>query len=274
MNRSKEDLNRLAKWSEAWKLNLNPSKCHSFRITLKRQPIQATYKLRNTNLEHMDKVRDLGIWLDSKLTFSEHIDITVSKANKMLGLLIRSLQTGRGAGKFKEGPIITAYFGNVRSILEYGCVIWGGAAKCHLDRLERVQHKFLIWLASHIHKSRTSHSLAYHDLLKFFKICSLSQRRIQYDICFVLKIITAKFDSAYLLGSFPLHVPQRQTRGMRNNFLHVHVPRVETIKRGLFYRAVLAFNEHLTRYPEADPFNMPYSCFRASVIRYVRLHPF
>ena len=269
-----EDLDRLTAWSEAWKLNLNPSKCHSFRITLKKNFIPATYQIRGITLEHREKVRDLGVWLDSKLNFAYHVDLTVSKANKMLGLLMRSLQTGQAAGRFKVGPILTAYFGNIRSILEYGCVLWGGAAKCHLDRLERVQHKFLIWLAFHVHTSRPSQSLSYHDLLQLFKISSLSQRRLQYDICFVHKILSGRVDSARLLGSFPLHVPQRRTRGALHQLLHVPMPRVETVRRGLFRRAVLVFNAHVGRCPEADPFNSSHVSFKSTVVRYVKDHPF
>ena len=32
--------------------------------------------------------------MDTKLTFSKHIDTTVSKANKVMGLIMRSMQTG------------------------------------------------------------------------------------------------------------------------------------------------------------------------------------
>ena len=39
------DLTRLADWSRLWKLQLNPSKCKSFTITLKRRPVISTYKI-------------------------------------------------------------------------------------------------------------------------------------------------------------------------------------------------------------------------------------
>ena len=55
------DLNHLVTWSNDWKLHLNPSKCHSFRMTLKRKPILATYKIQLCTLEHVEKVRDLGV---------------------------------------------------------------------------------------------------------------------------------------------------------------------------------------------------------------------
>ena len=38
-------------------------------------------------------MRDLGVILDAKLPFSDHVDATVGKANRILGLLMRSIQT-------------------------------------------------------------------------------------------------------------------------------------------------------------------------------------
>ena len=271
------DLDRLATWSKHWKLYLNPSKCHSFRVTLRRKPVLTTYKIQNCSLKHVEKVRDLGVWLDSKLTFVAHLDFTVRKANRALGVLIRSLQTSRTAGRLQTGPILAAYFGNVRSVLEYGCVIWGGVAPTQLKRLEKIQHKFLSWLARYTQQPRLSNTPSYHDLLQQFSVSSLEKRRFQYDVCFVHKVICGGVDSAYLLGCFPLHVPQRSTRAGPYQLLHVptaHEANKETIRRCLFRRAVLAFNEHVSRIQAADPFCATLASFKASVRSYVRNNPF
>ena len=227
------DLDHLVTWSGEWKLHLNPSKCHSFRMTLKRKPILTTYKIQLCALEHVEKVRDLGVWLDSKLTFSAHIDFIVRKANRAMGVLMRSLQTGRTAGRLQTGPILAVYFGNVHSVIEYGCVIWGGAAPTHLKRLDRIQHKFLSWLSLYVQRHRSSNSLSYHDLLQQFNVSSLEKRRLMYDVSFVHNILCGRVDSAYLLGCFPLHVPQRRTRAGPAQLLHVQVSRISVV--GLTY---------------------------------------
>ena len=57
--------------------------------------------------------------------------------------------------------------------------------------------------------------------------------------------------------TFPLHVPQRRTRAGPAQLLHIptaHEANKDTIRRGLFRRAVLAFNEHVDKFPDADPF--------------------
>ena len=140
-----DDLNRLAAWSRVCRLKLNPSKCNVISFTLRKSPIMHDFSLNGTVLERRCETRDLGVVLDAKLTFASHVDSAVSKANRMLGLLIRSMQLPRFRrnSRLDHRALICAYNAHVRSLLEYGSVIWAGAAVTHLKRIERVQHKFL-----------------------------------------------------------------------------------------------------------------------------------
>ena len=81
-----EDLERLLSWSSLWKLSLNPSKCKVLTLTLKKQPISHNYKLAQSQLERVANNKDLGIFIDSKLTFVPHVDFVVAKANRTLGI--------------------------------------------------------------------------------------------------------------------------------------------------------------------------------------------
>ena len=111
-----QDLGRLAAWSVRWGLTLNPSKCKSFTITLRRAPVRTEYFINATKLEHVGEIRDLGIILDTKLTFAAHVNSIVSRANRSLGLLFRSFQTGEKGSKFHRKALLCAYFSSVRSI--------------------------------------------------------------------------------------------------------------------------------------------------------------
>ena len=268
-SRLQNDLNTLSQWSAEWKLQLNPEKCKSFTMSLKRNQISTAYKINNVTLERVEAIRDLGVWLDTKLTFGNHINFAVSKANRALGVLIRSLQTGSNRGSFNCNPILSAYFGNIRSVLEYGCVIWGGACKTQLDRLEKIQHKFLIWLSSFKNTSNQPHSVDYKDLMQSFNVTSLAHRRLQYDIMFIYKVHSRKVDSPFLLESFPLHVPTRLTRTSSHVLFHVPFARVETVKRSVFVRAPHAINVFLSACP-VDTFHDRAGVFQSAVKSYVR----
>ena len=80
------DLDRLAAWSTSWGLTLNPSKCKSFTVTLRRAPVQITYNIGGIDLEHVEEIRDLGVIIDRRLTFAPHVDCIVRRGNRALGL--------------------------------------------------------------------------------------------------------------------------------------------------------------------------------------------
>ena len=42
-------------------------------------------------LQTVEVERDLGVWMNNKLKFSDHVEHAVSKANQILGLIQRSL---------------------------------------------------------------------------------------------------------------------------------------------------------------------------------------
>ena len=135
--------------------------------------------------------------LESKLTFAVHIDITIAKVNRMLGLLIRSMQTSRRQSRapIDHRVMLRTFYAHVRSILEFGCVVWAGAAISHLERLERVQHKFLMLLARC--SDKRSDNLDYLALLSHFSVRSIKSRFVQYDLMSLLHIHHARLDSRY-----------------------------------------------------------------------------
>ena len=261
-----KDLSRLTAWSVRWGLTLNPSKCKSFTITLRRAPVQTPYFIDATKLEHVGEIRDLGITLDTKLTFAAHVGNIVSRANRSLGLLFRSFQTGTRRSKFNRNALVCAYFSNVRSILECGSVIWAGAAETHTVRIDRVQHKFLIWLISNTASGQAT-SLAYNDLLNHFHLPSLASRRVQHDLLFIRSLFNAKLDSHILLRSFYLHAPTRSIRTLR--LFYEPRPRVNTVKRGLFIRVPQLVNSFLRKVPQADLFADAAGTFKTHVLNYI-----
>ena len=244
------DLERLANWSRTWHLKLNPQKCSTITFTLKRSPRVTAYALDGTPLVRSHQTRDLGVILDAKLTFLPHIDATVAKANRMLGLLIRSMQLPKNFSRLNHRSLIAAYNAHVRSVLEYGCTVWSGAAHSHLRRLERVQHKFLIWLA---HKSdKPSTNLDYSSLLNHFQVHSIKSRFAVYDLTFLHNLFHNRLDAPDLLGAFALSAPARVTRSP--SLWAVPFARVDTVLWGLFRRVPQQCNMFLRACPSVDFF--------------------
>ena len=251
------DLQKLCSWSDDWKLKLNPTKCKVITFSLRKKPILASYRINDVTLDRASEMRDLGVILDSKLTFGSHIDDAVGRANRALGTYLRSLQTSRAVTgrRFEPAPLVTAFNAHVRSILEFGSVIWSGAAKSHTVRLDRVQHKFLIWLA--VNSNRPSDSLDYAHLLSHFGVPRISSRLVQHDLVFLHGVFNDRFDSTVIQGMFGLAVPARDTR--TRPILHVPTARVETVKNGMFCRIPRRANLLYATIPGADLFGGRYS---------------
>ena len=59
-------------------------------MTLRRAPVRTSYLIDATVLQHVEEIKDLGVTLDAKLTFTAHVSDVVKRANRSLGMLIRS----------------------------------------------------------------------------------------------------------------------------------------------------------------------------------------
>lgn len=87
-------------------------------------------------------VNELGIIYDSNLNFRIHIDASWCKALKALGFLKRI------CNQFKLlAPLKALYCAFVRFILESAIVIWDPQGASDMNQLERVQRKFLSFVA-------------------------------------------------------------------------------------------------------------------------------
>lgn len=104
-------------------------------------PIMFDYMLHGVILTRVESKTDLGVILDRKLTFLPHIDYMINKANKMLGFVKRNTKD------FTDPFAIKSLFHSlVRSILEYGCIIWDPFYRNSINRIEKVQKSFSRYL--------------------------------------------------------------------------------------------------------------------------------
>src|SRR5450759_2816764 len=79
------DIDELLRWCEENGMSVNIKKCKAISFTRCRTVLEYSYKIGHTTLERVDSIRDLGVILDSKLRFNEHISTTAAKAFAILG---------------------------------------------------------------------------------------------------------------------------------------------------------------------------------------------
>lgn len=125
------DLDKLHDWSTTWQLHFNTDKCKVLHIG-KSNP-KYSYNISNIQLDTCSSEKDLGVLFDNKLTFDNHINYAVNKANSMLGLIKRSFLY------LDIDSFLCLYKSLVRPHLEYGNIIWYPLFKRQSAMLERVQ---------------------------------------------------------------------------------------------------------------------------------------
>ena len=92
------DIDALQEWSNRWLLRFHPQKCKVMTVTRHTEPEQRSYTMKKTvngiDEDHIvDRVKmekDLGLAVDTRLTFEKQISDKVNKANQMMGLVRRS----------------------------------------------------------------------------------------------------------------------------------------------------------------------------------------
>ena len=85
-------------------------------------------------LHVQDSSKYLGVDIQSKLSWKNHIDRVTKKSNSMLGFLRWNLRSCSEETK-------AAYFSMVRSSLEYCCSIWSPNHKDQIGKIEMVQRR-------------------------------------------------------------------------------------------------------------------------------------
>ena len=105
----------------------------NYRATITDAPFQP--KINNISIEHKTAARFLGVIIDDKLNWNKHIQAIKTKMSRYLGIMYKL----RGILPVKARCTIFHSF--VQSHLNYCSLVWGFAAKSHVETLFRTQKK-------------------------------------------------------------------------------------------------------------------------------------
>ena len=134
-------INAIQKWVSENGFKFSSSKTECIHFHRKRGLQKAPdLKLDNVNIKVTDKVKFLGIYFDSKLTFLPHIKYLRTACFKKLNLIKVVSHTNWGADK---KTLLCLYRSLVRSKLDYGCFIYGSARRSYLKALDPIHHQAL-----------------------------------------------------------------------------------------------------------------------------------
>ena len=127
-------------------------------------------------LEEVNSEKDLGVVFSSDLKVDLHCRESYSKANRMLGLISRTIRYRN------PNILLNLYKSLVRPHLDYCSSVWNPYYSKDISLLERVQHRFTRLFSE-------LRSLPYEERLRQLGLWSLEERRSRTDLIELFKLV-------------------------------------------------------------------------------------
>ena len=104
-------------------------------ITHNNKKSTTQYQVSGTELRNVSSYKDLGVIMVNDLTWTKHVNETVHKANKVLGLLKRTV------GSKNKDIFSILYKSLVPLILEYASPMWSPHLAKDIHEIEKIQRR-------------------------------------------------------------------------------------------------------------------------------------
>ena len=221
-----EDLDELKSWTEKWLLSFHPDKSRYMRIG--RTTVEDDGYSMHKTIARTRTEKDIGVVIDDKLAFSDHLADKINKANKIVGLIRRTFQHLECA-TFK--PLFTAL---VRPHLEYANQVWCPHLVKDIEAVENVQRR----ATKLVPRLR---DMTYQERLRRLNLPTLAYRRARGDQIETYKILSGKYDEECTEGLFELRL-DTSTRGSSRK-IYKSRARLDLRKYSFPHRVVNNWNE-------------------------------
>jgi hypothetical protein len=209
-----EELSKFANDLELGGLQIAVDKCAVVNFSHTNQ--DDTFYLNGSILESLKSIRDLGVMIDSKLTFSEHCQQIANRAASLNFRILKSFCTNEPAFLFS---VFCTY---VRPILERDSPAWSPYLKRDILIAESPQRRFTKRLSG-------LRDLSYLERLYYLGADTLLVRRMKTDLLLVYKILHNVVDALDHLLEIN---PNDRTRGHR---FKLKIQRHRTITHALTF---------------------------------------
>ena len=132
------DLSQISKWAFNWKMLFNPDPSKPAQEVLpsrkKKTQSHPEISLKNIPVEHSSYQKHLGLILDEKLNFKQHIDNAISEINKGIAVIKKRRYS------LPRKSLITIYKASLRPLIDYEDIIYDQPQKeSFYKKLEAVQ---------------------------------------------------------------------------------------------------------------------------------------
>jgi hypothetical protein len=146
-NFSNLEMSKITAWSKSNKVGFNEEKSKVMLLSRRKlkEAKEINIYLNKNPLEQVTTMKYLGIFIDNKFKFSEHISYAAERCTKLIHGLSKSAKVSWG---LKHEVLKTIYKGAILPLLLYGAPVWIEAMKYAYNRqYVRVQRLMNISMA-------------------------------------------------------------------------------------------------------------------------------
>ena len=223
-----QHLVHVGRWICANRLSLNVSKTKFMLFTNKINPVPTSISIGGEVIERTDQMNFLGILMDSRLAFSDHIKSVSNKVSRGIGI-IRKLSYF-----IPKSVLRTLYFALVYPHLTYGIEIFGFSSKTQMSKLDSLLNRCVKLLCGgsspqYVHY-KLLNLLSLRDIARFFCL----MRFFRY---YVLE--TSSYFMSKYLNCLPTH--NRVTRFRLRDVFNAPEIKLSCIYNSFFYNSMNLF---------------------------------
>ena len=235
------ELMKINEWLYCNKLSLNVSKTHFiiFKSQGMRNPIvNESLVIRNEVIKRDRKTKFLGVMIDEKLSWTEHINYIKSKIAKGIGIICKARKL------LNIKTLCTLYYCFVYPYLNYCNEIWGGSPKTHLSPLVKLQNRVIRLISFSGWNVDCDSLYENYEVLQLYKV-------------YVYKIANVMFQVKHKIAPKVLHdmfVLNRECHNYETRQSdHFHVPQAKRnyLQRSITYKGVQVWN-YVCKYVDYD----------------------
>jgi len=250
-----EELSKLVKWLHINKLSLNVKKTHYVIFRPGKCTIEATKNLyiNGQKINREEYTTFLGVKLDSRLSWSQHIAHIKMKMAKNIGILCKARKV------FKLSTMISLYYAFIYPYISYCIEIWGTAAVKHIEPIYKLQKLCcrIMMGSSPRTKSRP-----------LFQLLNVMTIHDVYKYCVTLQMF--KFYQGNLPRAFNdifkwnSDISVRNTR--QSKFLYIPLCKSNLVRNSFRYKGVEFWNQICNNKIETQ---CSYQSFKANLRKYI-----
>jgi hypothetical protein len=228
-----KELADISQWLKVNKLSLNIDKTKFMIFTRKKKAShEINLYIDNKSLSETNVSKFLGVLIDNKLNWKQHIAYVAGKVSRGIGIIIKARQY------LPKDCLKTLYYSFIYPYLIYCNHIWGSTYQSSLSKLTTLQKK-AVRIISHSTRRSPSEPL-------FLKLSLLNLKKINFFLIGMFMFRTYKKAVPDVFDGFFKHNREFHTHDTRTmNCLHIPSVRSDLSKTGIRFQGANVWNHIL-----------------------------